>query len=57
MPGLDPGIHVLQAGVDTRDKPAHDGSFLGGGAGASLPLIVIPAKAGMTCQGGARGPY
>ena len=29
MPGLVPGIHVLHAaghGVDSRDKPGHDGS-------------------------------
>jgi len=27
MPGLVPGIHVLEAmkGVDGRDKPGHDG--------------------------------
>ncbi len=33
MPGLDPGIHVLEPpalkGVDTRDKRGHDGGGLG----------------------------
>jgi hypothetical protein len=32
MPGLVPGIHVLQIcgkeGVDGRDKPGHDGGVL-----------------------------